>query len=175
MTPGQRPNATVRSSLWAARHRTARCNLPGTDPPIAWEGTYEDEQYPAIRGWLRPYLVLLPAGVTWTIDITTDAGGLLHHLFTLASCRGRIATCFCGPHPAGWLLAEASPPRVLSDAVLYGVRTFLGPDNAEPRSPNRPEAACIIHARKRAVNGRRGDSNRILSRGGVTPPLLSNF
>jgi len=30
---------------------------------------------------------------------------------------------------------------VLSDAVLYGVRTFLGPDNAGPRSPNRPEAA----------------------------------
>jgi len=25
----------------------------------------EDEQSPAIRGWLRPYLVLLPAGVTW--------------------------------------------------------------------------------------------------------------
>jgi len=29
---------------------------------------------------------------------------------------------------------------VLSDAVLYGVRTFLDSDNAEPRSPNRPEA-----------------------------------
>ncbi len=35
---------------------------------------------------------------------------------------------------------EASPPRVLSDAVLYGVRTFLDPVNAGPRSPNRPEA-----------------------------------
>jgi hypothetical protein len=35
---------------------------------------------------------------------------------------------------------RCSPPRVLSDAVLYGVRTFLDPDNAEPRSPNRPEA-----------------------------------
>jgi hypothetical protein len=53
---------------------------------------------------------------------------------------GEGATCFCGPFPAGRLLAEASPPRVLSDAVLYGVRTFLDPDNAEPRSPNRPEA-----------------------------------
>ena len=29
---------------------------------------------------------------------------------------------------------------MLSDAVLYGVRTFLDPDNAGPRSPNRPEA-----------------------------------
>ena len=35
---------------------------------------------------------------------------------------------------------RCSPPRVLSDAVLYGVRTFLDPDNAEPRSPDRPEA-----------------------------------
>lgn len=50
-----------------------------------------------------------------------------------------LAVCFCGPHPAGWLLTEASPPRVLSDVVLYGVRTFLDPDNAGPRSPNRPE------------------------------------
>ncbi len=32
-----------------------------------------------------------------------------------------------------------SPPRVLSDAVLYGVRTFLDPDNAGPRLPNQPE------------------------------------
>jgi len=32
------------------------------------------------------------------------------------------------------------PPRELSDAVLYGVRTFLDDDNASPRSPNQPEA-----------------------------------
>ena len=28
---------------------------------------------------------------------------------------------------------------MLSDAVLYGVRTFLDPDNARPRLPNQPE------------------------------------
>ena len=55
----------MRSSLWAARRRAARCDLPGTGSLITWESTYEDEQSPAIRGWLRPYLVLLPAGVTW--------------------------------------------------------------------------------------------------------------
>jgi len=27
----QPPRATVRSSLWAARHRSAQCNLPRTD------------------------------------------------------------------------------------------------------------------------------------------------
>src|SRR5688572_29974205 len=57
--------ATVRSSLWAVRRRAARCDLPGTGFLITWESTYEDEQSPAIRRWLRPYLVLLPAGVTW--------------------------------------------------------------------------------------------------------------
>jgi len=65
MTPGQRPAVTVRSSLWAVRRRAARCDLPGTGFLITWESTYEDEQSPAIRRWLRPYLVLLPAGVTW--------------------------------------------------------------------------------------------------------------
>jgi hypothetical protein len=43
------------------------------------------------------------------------------------------AVCFCGP------FRQVSLPRMLSDAVLYGVRTFLDPDNAEPRLPNQPE------------------------------------
>jgi hypothetical protein len=50
-----------------------------------------------------------------------------------------IAVCFCGPFPAGLRLSAASPPRVLSGAVLYGVRTFLDPINAGPRPPNQPE------------------------------------
>jgi len=54
-----------RSSLWAARRRAAQCDLPETGSLITWESAYEDEQSPAIRGWLRLYLVLLPAGVTW--------------------------------------------------------------------------------------------------------------
>ena len=88
-------------------------------------------------------LGLAPGGGYLAIHITADAGGLLHHLFTITphSLRSELAVCFCGPHPAGWLLTEASPPRVLSDVVLYGVRTFLDPDNAGPRSPDRPEAA----------------------------------
>jgi len=63
--PYSTTSATVRSSLWAARRRAARCGLPGTDPLTVWEGTYEDEPSPAIRRWLRPCLALLPAGVTW--------------------------------------------------------------------------------------------------------------
>jgi len=39
---------------------------------------------------------------------------------------------------------------VLSDAVLCGVRTFLGLDNARPRSPNRPEEALSYTREKGA-------------------------
>ena len=57
-------------------------------------------------------LGLAPGGGYLAIRITTDAGGLLHHLFTLTTLtsrpspngrgdRGEGATCFCGPHPAG--------------------------------------------------------------------------
>lgn len=96
-------------------------------------------------------LGLAPGGGYLTICITANAGGLLHHLFTITP-RKREAVCFCGPFPAGSLLTEASPPRGLSDAVLYGVRTFLDGVNAPPRSPNRPEASFIIHAREESVN-----------------------
>ncbi len=54
--------------------------------------------------------------------------------------KGKGATCFCGPFRQVRSSTEASPPRVLSDAVLYGVRTFLDSANTEPRSPNQPEA-----------------------------------
>lgn len=52
---------------------------------------------------------------------------------------GEGVVFFCGPFPAGSRLSAVSPPRVLSDAVLYGVRTFLNPDNAGPRLPDQPE------------------------------------
>jgi hypothetical protein len=54
-------------------------------------------------------LGLAPDGGYLAICITTDAGGLLHHLFTMTP-RKREAVCFCGPCPAGWLLAEVSRP-----------------------------------------------------------------
>src|SRR5215510_15803145 len=97
-------------------------------------------------------LGLAPGGGYLATCITADAGGLLHHLFTITP-RKRGAVCFCGPYPAGSLLTEASPPRVLSDAVLYGVRTFLDLVNTRPRSPNRPEAKIIIHGSGWCVNG----------------------
>ena len=39
-------------------------------------------------------LGLAPGGGCLAADVTTCAGGLLHHLFTLTV---KTATCFCGP------------------------------------------------------------------------------
>ena len=106
----------------------------------AYPGLCGDEQSPIVRRRFRPCLALLPAGVTWpsalrqtpVVSYTTFSPSP----FTPKDGR---AVCFCGPCPAGSRLSAVSPPRVLSDAVLYGVRTFLGPDIAGPRLPNQPE------------------------------------
>ena len=84
-------------------------------------------------------LGLAPDGGCLAVHITMDAGGLLHHLFTLTS-TSVLAVCFCGP------IRQVTPPRVLPDIVLYGVRTFLWrgvASNAGQRSPDQP--GCFHH------------------------------
>ncbi len=92
-------------------------------------------------------LGLAPGGGYLATRITARAGGLLHHLFTITlTPKGgglfvsvaliRQVTLF-SVFPS--TRDEISPPRVLSDAVLHGVRTFLDPDNAGPRLPDQPE------------------------------------
>jgi hypothetical protein len=61
-------------------------SLPGTD----------DE-----AGSLSSLLGLAPGGGCLAARITADAGGLLHHLFTVTSPPEGEAVCFCGPNPAG--------------------------------------------------------------------------
>jgi len=51
--------------------------------------------------------------------ITANAGGLLHHLFTLTLAGGMSLW----PDPAG--SSEESPPRVLPGGSPCGERTFL--------------------------------------------------
>ncbi len=149
----QRTTPPVQSSLWAARHRAARCGLPGA-------GLYHKRERHVWRRavshrprTISPLLGLAPGGGYLAARITAGAGGLLHHLFTIATPTlhpppksfgfwgraGEGAVCFCGPYPAGSRLSAASPPRVLSDAVLYGVRTFLDPVSTGPRLPDQPE------------------------------------
>ena len=84
---------------------------------------------------ISPLLGLAPGGGYLATCITADAGGLLHHLFTITlHPKGWKGCLFLWPFSGGF-----TPPRVLSDVVLYGVRTFLDPDNAGPRLPNQPE------------------------------------
>jgi hypothetical protein len=66
-------------------------------------------------------LGLAPGGVCLAADITADAGGLLHHRFTLTFARHSAQPQFTSllHVPSGfpaWLLASTAP---------YGVRTFL--------------------------------------------------
>jgi len=86
---------------------------------------------------ISPLLGLAPDGGYLAIYITVNAGGLLHHLFTMTPReRGCL---FLWPFSGRFTPYGVSPSRVLSDVVLYGVRTFLDSVNAEPRLPNQPE------------------------------------
>jgi len=67
-------------------------------------------------------LGLAPGGGYLAARITANAGGLLHHLFTLTPALpegGGEAVCFCGP------VRQISPSRGFPGAVPCGVRTFL--------------------------------------------------
>lgn len=92
-------------------------------------------------------LGLAPGGGYLATRITARAGGLLHHLFTITFTPkgGKLFVSVAlirQVHAFQRVPVTSdgtSPPRVLSDAVLYGVRTFLGPDNAGPQLPDQPE------------------------------------
>ncbi len=68
--------------------------------------------------------------------ITADAGGLLHHLFTITvpTTSPKSEGFGGGREGAGYLFSVAlirqvTPPRVLPDAAPCRVRTFLDPAN----------------------------------------------
>ena len=126
---------SVQSSLWAARHRAARCSLPGAGSSHKREGHMRRRAVSHRPRTISLLLGLAPGGGYLATCITADAGGLLHHLFTITHHpEGWMGCLFLWPFSGGF-----TPPRVLSDAVLCGVRTFLDPDNAGPRLPNQPE------------------------------------
>lgn len=112
----------MRSSLWDARRRTPRAAYPELRRLRAGRRA-------ASRLAALPLLGLAPGGGYLAARLTASAGGLLHRRFTLTDCS---AYCFCGP------MRQVSPPRVLPDATLFGVRTFLDPACAEPRPPGQP-------------------------------------
>jgi len=78
-----------------------------------------------------PLLDLAPGGGCLAADVTARAGGLLHHLFTLAPTRRGDAVCFCGP------IRQVAPSRELPGTLPCGVRTFLD-GITPPRSSGQP-------------------------------------
>lgn len=81
------------SSLWAVRHRAARCSLPGTDPTHRREG-YIWRRAASHRPQTKSSLLgLAPGGGYLATRITARAGGLLHHLFTITLTLSRVEGC----------------------------------------------------------------------------------
>jgi len=76
-------------------------------------------------------LDLAPGGGCLADRIAADAGGLLHHLFTITP-RKRGAVCFCGPS-SRLLRSGISPAPCPVECGLSSI-----PRNAGPRAPDRP-------------------------------------
>ena len=79
-------------------------------------------------------------------SVTTYAGGLLHHLFTLTSCEavcflwpfsGKRRSVFCGPFPA-----SCPAPDVIRHLALRSA-DFPRPGHAVPRSSDQPDLLII--------------------------------
>ena len=144
-----------RSSLWAACRHTAHCGLPGTGALPVEGARMEASSLPPSADDFVPAWPCsrrgLPGHAHYCARRWSFTPPFHHHLPLPASPKSNgfwggarraegVGCLFLWPFPAGSRLSAVSPPRVLSDAVLYRVRTFLDPDNAGPRSPDRPEA-----------------------------------
>lgn len=133
----------VQSSLWARCHHLARCSLPGTGLSHKRKRHMRRRAVSHRPQTISSLLGLAPGGGYLATRITARAGGLLHHLFTITLI----------PKDGGLFVSVAlirqvtpfsvfpstrdgvSPPRVLSDAVLYRSADF-------PRSRQRRTATA---------------------------------
>ncbi len=103
-----------------ARHREAHAAYPELK---------EDEQSPA-RKRTSLLLGLAPDGGCLAADITANAGGLLHHLFTLTRSNefnGNVTLRHTQSTRRSFsvVLSVGLPTRVLPGTELCGARTFL--------------------------------------------------
>jgi hypothetical protein len=89
----------------------------------------------------RPALGLAPGGVYRADQVTSVAGALLPHRFTLACARRPSAVCSLLHFPSG------RPDWPLASTLPCGVPTFLRRDGARPRPPGRLAAPAFSHAR----------------------------
>ena len=132
------------SPVWAIISLGDALPRRSSGPP----GTVEEtSRLLTARRRYHPCLALLLAGVTWPPALRRAPVVSYTTFSPLPTPRRVRVVCFCGPvrqvDPKG-----VSPPRMLSDAMLCGVRTFLDPAYAEPRSPDQPEAFSSYPRRK---------------------------
>lgn len=84
-------------------------------------------------------LGLAPGGGCLAARIAADAGGLLHHLFTIATLTASHGEKGAGRQSVSVaLFRQVTPPRVLPGAALFGVRTFLDPLPKQRTASARP-------------------------------------
>ena len=116
LSPARAVSGRRRPSIWDARCRAPQAAYPGLkgSKPLPGPGT---------EARTSPLLGLALGGVCLAEAVTSPAGGLLHHLFTLANECAPYAHSprytFCGTLPSG------HPAWPLASTVLYRVRTFL--------------------------------------------------
>ncbi len=136
------PAAPGRPSICAPRHRDALA------------------AYPKLRGCEQPpsrvaeslLLGLAPEGGCLAADIAADAGGLLHHLFTLTQLA-------LGGHSL-WPVLWVTPDRELSGIVLCGARTFL--KRLLPLAIARPTIGSTESYRRRAARSMHATSRGVV-------------
>src|SRR5450755_4270499 len=123
-------------ALRRSRSATIHLGVPSParscGPPAGSGGQPSNACAPsALSGWRL--LDLAPGGVYLAVPVTRDAGGLLHHRFTLTGApEGWPAVCFLWHCPA----AHAGLP--LTTTLPCGARTFLGDQpTAAPAKPER--------------------------------------
>jgi hypothetical protein len=85
----------------------------------AYPGLCGDEQSPIVRRRFHPCLALLPAGVAWPSALLQTP--VVSYTTFSPSPHHKRGCLFL------WPIRQVTQPRMLSDAVLYGVRTFLDP------------------------------------------------
>ena len=84
----------MQSSLWATCHHIARCSLPGAGLSHKSERHMRRRAVSHRPQTISPLLGLAPGGGYLAIYITANAGGLLHHLFTITALPRGVKRLF---------------------------------------------------------------------------------
>jgi hypothetical protein len=147
---GGRPLRTCpeQPSIWTTRCRAVHATYPQAragSPPATVAGRLACADH---RSEPAALLGLAPGGVYPAVPVARDAGGLLHHRFTLtrtptgAGAAGGLSLWHCPASYPGWELPTTSP---------CGARTFLDRHRRETAStaaarPARPRRESIAGA-----------------------------